>query len=200
MALRVDAQDGLLLLAAVPYDHVILDGIRALPERRYRRRTHDWCLPARRECLRDVCVLIGEIEERGIDVDLSSQASARPARADVGRAVLRGDVVEITGPYSQRRLPALRALPERRFDTERRTWTIPLTRAGALAILDLADRTDELVITQRARSALQRSATRNASIPPAIRDAGAAPPGPKRRSPIAHWRHYTVAGLRQPRA
>jgi hypothetical protein len=107
MALRVDAQDGLLLLAAVPYDDVIVEGIRALPERRYRRGTHDWCLPA---CC-DVCVLIGEIEERGIDVDLSSQASARLARADIGRAVLRGDIVEITGPYSQRRCPPCGYIP-----------------------------------------------------------------------------------------
>ena len=193
MALHVDAHGGLLLLAAAPYDDAIVDGVRALPERRYRRRTQDWCVPARREDLRDVCALIGEIEERGIDVDISRRASARLARVDVGRAVLHGDVIEITGRYRQRRLPALRALPERQFDAERSTWTIPLTRAGALAILDLADRTDELITTQRARRALLRAATRTPAASPAVRDpdAGMAP-GPKRRSPIAHWRHYTA--------
>ncbi len=192
MALRVDAHDGLLLLAAVPYDDVIVDAIRALPERRYRRRTQDWCVPARRECLCNVCVLIGEIEERGIDVDLSSQASARLARADVRRAVLRGDVVEIIGPYSERRLPALRALPERRFDTERRIWTVPLTRAGALAILALADEPNDLVLTLRARRALQRSATASPPTERAVRPDAASPRTP-RRSPVAHWRHH-IAG------
>lgn len=192
MALRVDAHDGLLLLAAVPYDDAIVDGIRALPERRYRRGTQDWCVPARREHLRHACALIGEFEERGIDIEISSQASGRLARAGVGRVILRGDVIEITGPYNPRRLLALRALPERRFDNERGAWTIPLTRAGALAILDLADRSDELVTTQRARRVLTRSATRTASARPHARDADAATPGPKRRSPIAHWRHYTA--------
>jgi hypothetical protein len=192
MALRVDAIGGLMRLASAPYDETIVDWIKTLPERHYRRDSQDWGVPARREHLRSISSVIAELEQRGIDVDLSSQATARLARADIGRAVIRGDVVEITGPYSQRRLPALRALPERRFDADRNTWTIPLTRAGALAILDLADRTDELVITQRARRALQRSATRNASAPPALRDTGTAAPGPKRRSPVAHWRHYTA--------
>jgi hypothetical protein len=68
---------------------------------------------------------------------------------------------------------------------------VPLTRAGALAILDLADRTNELVTTRRARLALQRTATRTDSTSHALRCPDPATIGPKRRSPIAHWRHYT---------
>ena len=190
MALSVDAHHGLLLLSAAPYDDAIVDWIRTLPERHYRPRAQAWCVPARREQLRHVSTLIGELEERDIAVHISDSASARLARADIGRAILRDDVIEITGPYSPRRLPALRALPERRFDPARRTWTVPLTRAGALSILDLVDRTDELVTTRRAQLALQRSATRTES-PHAIRDPDPAAIGPTRRSPIAHWRHYT---------
>ncbi len=181
-----------MLLTAAPYDDEIVTHIRSLPERRYRRQTRDWCIPARRAHLRAVCALIGELEERSIDVNVSAGASARLARLDVGRAVLRGDVIEVAGAFSPRRLPALRALPERRFDGDRKTWTVPLTRAGALAILDLADHTDQLVTTQRARRALQRSAARRAPTTPATRDSDGALTSPKRRSPVAHWRHYTA--------
>jgi hypothetical protein len=191
MALRVDTRDGLVLLAAAPYDDAVVEWIRTLPERHYRAREQAWCVPARREQLRHVCALIGELEERAIAVDISSSAGARLARAGLGRAILHDGAIEITGPYSQRRLPALRALPERRFDPVRRSWTVPLTRAGALAVLDLADRTHELVTTRRAQSALQRSATGTDSTPHATRNPDPVELGPKRRSPIAHWRHYT---------
>ncbi len=132
MALSVDTHRGLVLLAAVPYDDAIIDLIRTLPERHYRPREQAWCVPARREQLRHVSTLIGELDERDVAVDISDSASARLARADIGRAILRGDVIEITGPYSPRRLPALRALPERRFDATRRTWDGPAhTRRSA---------------------------------------------------------------------
>ena len=87
MALHVDARGGLMLLTAAPYDDEIVTHIRSLPERRYRRQTQDWCIPARRAHLRAVCALIGELEERSIDVNVSAGASARLARLDVGRAV-----------------------------------------------------------------------------------------------------------------
>lgn len=153
MALRIDAVRGLIRLTCAPYDETIVELIRTLPQRRYRRETQDWSVPARREVLRSVCGVIAELEERGIDVDITEPAAARFSRLDVGRGVLRGGAIEIAGPYSDRRLPALCALPERRFDAERKIWTVPLTRAGALAILALADGDDELVITRRARRA-----------------------------------------------
>lgn len=181
-----------MLLSAAPYDDQIVTHIRSLPERRYRRQKRDWCIPARRAHLRAVCALIGELEERGIDVNVSAGASARRERLDVGRAVLRDDVIEVAGAFSPRRLPALRALPERRFDADRKTWTVPLTRAGALAILELADHTDQLVTTQRARRALQRSAALRAPRTPAKRGSDGADMRQKRRSPVAHWRHYTA--------
>ena len=186
MSLVIHANRGLLQLAAEPYDETVVHWIRTVPQRRYRPQTHDWCIPARREHLQAVCTVIAELEERGIAVEISEAAAARLARVDTGRAILRASAIEIAGPYSERRLPALRALPERQFDAERKLWTVPLTRAGALAILALADDTGELVVTQRARRALQRAATakRNA------RDADA-PVEPTRRSPVAHWRHHT---------
>ena len=205
MSLLIDANKGLLQLAAEPYDETIVQWIRTVPQRRYRRQSHDWCIPARREHLLTVCSVIAELEERGIAVEISEAAAARLARVDTGRAILRGGAIEIAGPYSERRLPALRALPERRFDAERKLWTVPLTRAGALAILALADDTDELVMTQRARRALQRSATASPSVKRNARDADApveptkaiagsalAAPHPRRRirqpRPAAHQR------------
>jgi len=114
MALRVDANEGLLQLAAVPYDETIIGWIRTLPQRHYRRETQDWITPARREHLQMVCGLIAELEEHGIAVEISETAAARLTRVDIGRAMLRDGAIEIAGPYSERRLPALRALPERR--------------------------------------------------------------------------------------
>ena len=200
MSLVIDANEGLLLLAAEPYDETVVHWIRTVPQRRYRRQSHDWCIPARREHLLTVCSVIAELEERGIAVKISDAAAARLARVDTGRATLRGGAVEIAGPYSERRLPALRALPERRFDVERKLWTVPLTRAGALAILALADNTDELVMTQRARRTLQRAATASLPTKRNARDADARVEPTTRRSPVAHWRHYTARRrIRQPR-
>jgi len=191
MGLRVDINKGLVLLVAAPYDETIVDWIRRLPERRYRHGPHDWIVPARREHLRTLCSVVGELEERGTEVEITARADARLARVDVGRAMLRAGAIEIAGPYSERRLPALRALPERCFDAERKIWRVPLTRAGATAILALADGSNELVITQRAGRALQQSATATAAAQGTALDTDA-PPEPRRRSPIAHWRHYTA--------
>ena len=194
MALRIDAIGGLMRLACAPYDKTIVDSIKTLPQRRYRGDSQDWSVPARRDCLRSLCGVITELEERGVEVDITEPAAARLARLDVGRGVLRRGAIEIAGPYSERRLPALRALPERRFDAERKIWTVPLTRAGALAVLALADGTDELVITPRARRALQRTA---AVSPPTkhLGHEGDATRAPTRRSPVPHWRHYTAGAV-----
>ena len=101
MALSVDAHRGLLLLAATPYDDAIVDWIRTLPERHYRPRAQAWCVPARREQLRHVSALIGELEERGIAGDISDSAGARLARADVGRVISHDNAIEITGPTAR---------------------------------------------------------------------------------------------------
>jgi hypothetical protein len=62
MALHVDARGGVMLLTAAPYDDEIITHIRSLPERRYRRQTRDWCIPARGAHLRADCAGIGELE------------------------------------------------------------------------------------------------------------------------------------------
>ena len=193
MSLVIHANGGFLQLAAEPYDETVVHWIRTVPQRRYSPQTHDWCIPARREHLQRVCSVIAELEERGIAVEISKAAAARLAEwtPDAPCCAQR---IEIAGSYSERRLPALRALPERRFDAERKLWTIPLTRAGALAILALADDTDELVMTQRARRALHRSATASPPVKRNARDADA-PVEPTRRSPVAHWRHYTAGAV-----
>jgi hypothetical protein len=77
MGLRVEIDRGLVLLVAAPYDDTIVDWIRTLPERRCRRESQDWIMPARRERLRTLCSLIGELENAA-----STSRSARtPARA-----------------------------------------------------------------------------------------------------------------------
>lgn len=189
MSLRVDADKGLIRLSASPYDETIVDAIRTLPQRRYRPAEQDWALAARREHLRAVCSVIAELSERGIDVAISDAAAARLARIEIGWAMLRDGEIHIAGPYSKRRLPALRALPERRFDPEARHWVLPLTRAGALGVLALADEAGDLVLTDRARRALRRTASPTDA---ARVDGGEARPlRAPRRSPIAHWRHFT---------
>jgi hypothetical protein len=195
MALRIDATGGLMRLASAPYNETIVDWIKTLPQRHYRPASQDWCVPARREYLRNLCGVIAELEERGIAIDITEPAAARLSRLDVGRAVLRRATIEIAGPYSERRLPALRALPERRFDAERKIWMVPLTRAGALAILTLADETDDLILTQRARRALQRSATGSPPTERAVRPDATSPGRTPRRSPVAHWRHHTSGAV-----
>ncbi len=195
MALRIDAIRGLIRLASAPYDETIVDWIRTLPQRHYRPASQDWSVPARRENLRSLCGVIAELEERGIAIDITEPAAARLSRLDIGRGVLRRGTIEIAGPYSERRLPALRPLPERKFDAERKIWTVPLTRAGALAILTLADETDDLTLTQRALRALQRSATGNPPTEPAVRPNATSPGRRPRRSPVAHWRHHTAGAI-----
>lgn len=189
MALRVDAHGGLMLLTVAPYDEVIADRIRALPRRYFRRQSQDWCVPAHREGVRAVCALIAELEERRCDVEISKDANARIARADIVRVLMRDDTVEIVGRYSRHRLRALRSLPERGYDAGGGRWTIPSTRAGALALLALVGETDEFVVTGRARRALERAAAPALSTSRRISDPGLAP---KRRSPLPHWRHYTA--------
>ncbi len=190
MALRVDADKGLVLLTVSPYDETIVDAIRTLPQRRYRPDEHDWILPARREQLRALCVVIAELSERGIEVDISDAADGRLARSHIGWGTLRDGELQIAGPYSARRVAALRALPERRFDPDRNVWMLPLTRAGALDALALAGEPGGLVITDRARRALRRAA---APADPTESASGDEHPraDPTRRSPIAHWRHFT---------
>ncbi len=189
MALRVDASGGLMLPMVAPYDEVIADRIRTLPRASYRRRSQDWCVPARRAGVRAVCALIAELKERRWDIEISKDANARIARADIVCVLMRDDSVEIVSRYSRRRLHALRFLPERRYDADRGRWTIPLTRAGALALLAHVGETDEFVVTDRARRALDRVAAPAAPTSRRISDSGIAP---KRRSPLPHWRHYTA--------
>lgn len=103
--------------------------------------------------------------ERVINVEMSKDANARFARSGNGRAVGRDNAIEIAGPYSRCRPPALRSLPERRYDPDRQRWTIPLTRAGAITILASVDDTEELVATRRARHAAERAAMPTAGTP-----------------------------------
>lgn len=89
MGLRVDANEGLLQLAAVPYDETIVDWIRTLPQRHYRRETQDWITPARREHLQMVCGLIAELEERGIAVAQRRSEAVDPPSASSAKGHAR---------------------------------------------------------------------------------------------------------------
>jgi hypothetical protein len=83
----------------------------------------------------------------------------------------------------------VRALPERRYRSERRRWWVPPTRAGALALLARIA-VGELLADSATAARLERLGTgrgEQLSAP--------APEPPdderKRLSPIPHWRHVT---------
>lgn len=191
MCLRVRADGGSLLLTA-PYDEGLRELIKSLPTRRWRPASKDWSVPARRADLRAIVDLVGQVEERAITVDLDPTVRARLRPLGLTRVLLRGDEVEIVGPYDKDRLQAQRQLPESRYDKERTSWLVPLTRAGAIALLALVD-DEHYVVTQKARDALERTADpRMASAVGGPRRDSAEPGG---ASPRAHWRFVTRGAM-----
>ena len=116
-------------------------GSAPLPQRRYRRESHDWCMPARREHL--LTRLLRDRRARGTRNrrrDLGA-AAARLSRLDTGRASParwrhrdRGRPTASAGCRRYARCPSVGLTPSAR------SGRFPLTRAGALAILALGRR------------------------------------------------------------
>jgi hypothetical protein len=180
--LRVDVDRGLVRLRA-DYDPELVERIRRLPSRRYLRDSAEWTVPATRPGLAAVCELV---EDAALDAELSKRARQRLSRHGPGRVELAGGELRLAFRYHPRRLERVREIPERRFDRASKTWTVPATRAGALALLALlAD--GEFRADPSVRARLESiAAGRASSKHPSGEDARGG-----RSSPIPHWRHVT---------
>lgn len=188
LSLHVRAVKGTIVLAA-PYNEGLVDLIHALPRRRFQASTREWIVPAGRDDLPEVLRLVATVEERGIPVVLDPSVRPRFNARGLTRVLLceradGGDAVELVGPYDPDRLPALRGLPQRSYDADRKSWVVPLTRDGALKTMQLLERDERHVVTDRALAALHRTAR--------ARGEAGAPSGvviEGRRSPTAHMRY-----------
>jgi hypothetical protein len=110
---------------------------------------------------RPVAARRGAVGRRHRRLDPNSCRSATiVADDDASDVCARYGGREVGAPRAPRRLPALRDMFDRCFDATRRAWPPPLTRAGAVAILELVDRPHDLVTTRRAQVPLQRTGTR----------------------------------------
>lgn len=184
--LAVDTEGAMARLRVERYDEGLIEQIRALPDRRFLRERREWVLPARRAALAQVAELVENLGERA---QVSRRARRRLDRARPGRIEQRKGAFMLTFFPQPRRLQQVRALPERRYLPDRRAWTVPATRAGALVLLDLL--TDgEFTATDAvaARLAQIASTRRGTNGPVDVENPDAVS---SRASPTPHWRHYT---------
>ncbi len=182
----MDLEGGLARLRVERYDKGLIEHIRALPERRFIRERREWVLPARHPSLSQLAELVERLGTRAL---VSKRARRRLDRASPGRIEQHDDAFELTFIPQPRTLERIRALPERRYLPKRRCWTVPATRAGALALLTLLE-DGEFTGTEAVTARLARIAEeRTDGVAPAAaenRDAAAT-----RASPTPHWRHVT---------
>jgi hypothetical protein len=185
--LLVDLDGGLVHLRA-DYDPRLVALMRKLPDRHYVAERAEWIMPARRTALAELCELI---ERPELEVTLSERARRRLERHGPGRLTLDNGELRLAFPYNPRRLKRVRAIPERRFDPDSKSWIVPATRAGALELLRLLDegefRTE--VAVRRRLEALAAGQEGGRERQPS--DDG----GPSRESPIPHWRHVTRGAI-----
>lgn len=151
--LEADVDGGLVRLRA-RYDPELVERLRALPGRRFIRERAEWIIPARREALVEVAALVDSL---GDEVHVTERARRRLERARPGRVENRDGEFELSFAYNPRLLGRVRSIPERRYYPERRTWTVPPTRAGALALLALLE-DDELTAPPAVAERLTRLA------------------------------------------
>lgn len=191
LSLRVRADGGALFLAAT-YDETLKAMIKALPDRRWDRGLQEWIVPAGRENRRAVLDLIARLEEQGVVVEIDVTARGRFTSLGVTRVLLRDpDTVELVAPYDPEALPALRRLPERSFDTVRKSWVVPLTKEGALRTLKLIEDADRHLVTERARAALISTAQPAPAVGTPVDESERG----HHKSPIAHWRRVTKGAI-----
>jgi hypothetical protein len=133
--LLVDLDGGLVHLRA-DYDPRLVALMRKLPDRHYVAERAEWIMPARRAALAELCELI---ERPELEVTLSERARRRLERHGPGRLTLDKGALRLVFAYNPRRLKRVRAIPERRFDPDSKSWIVPPTRAGALELLRLLD-------------------------------------------------------------
>ena len=136
--LAIDVDGGLVRLRA-RYDPELVAQLRTLPGRRFIRARREWVLPAKREALAQLASLV---EQLGDAARPTERARRRLERARPGRIDSREGEFELCFPYNARLLERVRSIPERSYRRDRRRWTVPPTRAGALALLALLDRSE----------------------------------------------------------
>ena len=134
--LAIDVDGGLVRLRA-RYDPELVAQLRTLPGRRFIRARREWVLPAKREALAQLASLV---EQLGDAATPTERARRRLERARPGRVDSREGEFELCFPYNARLLERVRSIPERSYRRDRRRWTVPPTRAGALALLALLER------------------------------------------------------------
>ena len=167
LSLRLRADGGLIYLAAT-YDDALRAIIKTLPHRRWDRALQEWVVPARANDRRALLRVIALAEELGVVVDVDNTARPRLDKLGITRIRrVRGDIeaVELISPYDEDRAALHRGLPERRFDTARKAWLVPMTRAGAEAVLKLtAGEPQNYITTDAALSLLERIADASSVI------------------------------------
>lgn len=181
--LDVDVEGGLVRIRA-RYDPELVKQIKALPGRRFIRDRAEWVLPARRETLAALAALV---ERLGDDVRPTERARRRLERVRPGRIESHAGQFELSFPFEPRRLARVRSIPERRFQVERRSWTVAPTRAGALALLALLE-DGEFAAEPAVASRLARLA---AGREPGDSRGDGQRSAERRSSPAPHWRHVT---------
>ena len=183
--LKVDV-DGPVVRLETRYDPALAVRLGQLPGRRFNRARGEWTAPARRATLAALGDLVDELGE---GAELTARARRRIERARPGRITSEpAGGFRLRFPFRPRLLEAVRELPERSFDRRDRSWTVPPTRAGALALLALledgsfvADDPTRARISRRAAAIRSRDGT--TSDLPVGR--------PARAAPEPHWRHVT---------
>ena len=167
VSLSIRADGGLIYLAAT-YNDALKALIKTLPHRRWDRALQKWVVPARADDRRELLRVIALAEEIGVVVDVDNTARPRLDNLGVTRIRrVRGDIeaVELISPYDEDRAALHRGLPERRFDTARKAWLVPMTRAGAEAVLRLtAAEPENYITTDAALSLLERTADASSVI------------------------------------
>ena len=181
--LAIDVDGGLVRLHA-RYDPELVAQLRTLHGRRFIRARREWVLPAKRETLAQLASLVDRLGDAARPTE---RARRRLERARPGRIDSREGEFELCFPYNTRLLERVRSIPARRYRRDRRRWTVPPTRAGALALLALLERgefTAEPELTARL--------TRLAGAHEPVGSTAAGTAGDRRRAPPApHWRHVT---------
>ena len=126
-----------------------------------------------------------------IDVDVTEAAAARFSRLDVGRGILRRGLIEIAGPYSERRLR-----PRRMPEVDASARVDGSAHAGGSAGDPRPCRRDGRSASHAARSSrVAAFRDRPPTAEGAARRDTASPGRAPRRSPVAHWRHYTAGAV-----
>ncbi len=181
--LDVDIDGGLVRLRS-RYDPELVRQIKALPGRRYIRARAEWVVPARREALAALAALVDRL---GDAARPTQRAYRRLERARPGRIEISAGQFELSFAFEPRRLARVRSIPERRYQPERRSWMVPPTRAGAIALRALVNE-GEFAAEPGVVSRLSRLAA--AHEPGDALNEGPRREG-RRSSPVPHWRHVT---------